>query len=71
MAVNFWWDHYSSLGIMEKQSTCQGHCDPSFTLDQVELRGQDVVLDDFNSIRCVQQVVVELSHFFLSFLRIL
>ena len=59
MAVNFWWDHYTYMKLM-KESACRASCDPSLTLDQVELMGQESVYDDVNSIRYVPQVTVEL-----------
>ena len=43
-----------------KKSACQASCDPSLTLDQVELMGQESVYDDVNSIRYVTQVTMEL-----------
>ncbi|KAL8599253.1 hypothetical protein ACOMHN_007968 [Nucella lapillus] len=37
VAVNFWWDHYASVDLHQSESACQGQCDLSLTLDQVDI----------------------------------
>ncbi|KAK7108102.1 hypothetical protein V1264_015897 [Littorina saxatilis] len=52
VAVNFWWDHYSSSDLLDRdEAVCQGQCDRSLTLDKVELNGQDSSMDNLGSLK--------------------
>ena len=52
VAINFWWDHFKSLDILEEgEDVCRDQCDPSLMLDQVELTGEDSPLENLGAVK--------------------
>lgn len=53
VAINFWWNHYLSMGVLEEkqEAMCPDRCDPELSLDKIKLHKEDFMYEDPDSIR--------------------
>lgn len=51
VAVNFWWNHYSSVELFRDGLSCLDVCDPELTLKYINLKGDASIFEHYVEVR--------------------